>query len=126
MQGISPKLPLAKDEIDGVYSLNKTIIETVKQNLKNVLLTVPGERVMDPKFGVGLKKYLFEPFNYNSYADIESAIYEQVEIYLPFISVLNVSFKESERVPEILNVYVEYEILPIGRSDVLVLNSDSN
>tara|TARA_R110000824_G_scaffold27426_7_gene93190 strand:- start:9042 stop:9422 length:381 start_codon:yes stop_codon:yes gene_type:complete len=126
MQGISPKLPLIKDEIDGVYSLNKTIIETVKQNFKNVLLTIPGERVMDPEFGVGLKKYLFEPFNRGSYADIEAAIHEQSEMYLPFIKVLDVSFKESERTPEILSVHVEYEILPLGRSDVLVLNSDSN
>ena len=59
MAGISPKLPLTRDKQDG-YALNKTELDSIKQNVKMVVLTSPGERVMDPSFGVGIRKYLFE------------------------------------------------------------------
>ena len=58
MPGIAPKLPLQLDEVDG-YRLTKTIKETVQQNLKMIVLTSPGERIMNPDFGVGLRNYLF-------------------------------------------------------------------
>lgn len=57
MAGLSPKLPVSRDSEDG-YSLTKTYEEMVRQNLKNLLLTNPGERMMDPDFGVGMKRYL--------------------------------------------------------------------
>ena len=38
----------------------KSIREQIKANLINLLLTVPGERVNLPNFGVGLKTLLFE------------------------------------------------------------------
>mgnify|MGYP000439218146 FL=1 len=59
MAGLSPKLPLTKDPQDG-YALNKEYVELVQQNLKMILLTAPGERIMEPEFGVGLRNYLFQ------------------------------------------------------------------
>ena len=38
MAGLSPKLPLQRDQVDGFYSLNKTHVELVKQNFKMLLL----------------------------------------------------------------------------------------
>ena len=55
----SPKLPLTSTDEDGPWGLNKTLLETTKQNFKNLLLTNPGERVMDTFFGVGLSRFLF-------------------------------------------------------------------
>ena len=63
MSGISPKLPLAKSPEDGYWGLTKTVTEAIKQNLKNLILTIPGERIMMPHFGVGLHQYLFENQN---------------------------------------------------------------
>ena len=61
MNGIGPELPLSRDEKHGVYSLIVSYREEVKQNFKNLLLTSPGERMMNPDFGVGMRRYLFEP-----------------------------------------------------------------
>ena len=47
------------DDIN-MFQGTETIKEQVKTNLINVLLTVPGERINLPKYGVGLKKLLFE------------------------------------------------------------------
>ena len=54
LQGISPRLPLVYDKTDGPYQLNKTLKQTFQQNLKMLILTMPGERPMIPEFGVGL------------------------------------------------------------------------
>jgi phage baseplate assembly protein W len=41
------------------YHLISDIRTNIKQNLKMLVLTSPGERVMDPNFGVGIKRFLF-------------------------------------------------------------------
>ena len=56
-RGITPKLPIALDEVDGI-KLIKNFPDLVEQNLKNLILTMPGERIMDPLFGVGLPSTL--------------------------------------------------------------------
>jgi phage baseplate assembly protein W len=58
--GISAKLPLAYTKSDGPYLLTQNLTENTKQNLKNLIFTNPGERVMDPNFGVGFYNLLFE------------------------------------------------------------------
>ena len=58
MIGISPKLPLSLSP-NGGHLLNETHEKSVAQNFKNLVLTCPGERAMDPLFGVGLRNFLF-------------------------------------------------------------------
>jgi phage baseplate assembly protein W len=60
LTGISPKVPLIYDPTDGPYQLNKNLKQTINQNLKMLVLTSPGERIMIPEFGVGLRRFLFE------------------------------------------------------------------
>ena len=57
MNGIGPKLPLQRDDVYGNYTLISSYAEEIKQNFKNLLLTAPGERMMNPDFGVGLRNY---------------------------------------------------------------------
>ena len=47
-------------DAEAVFYSSYTTKEQIKSNLINVLLTEPGERVMEPDFGVGLKLLLFE------------------------------------------------------------------
>ena len=51
--GISAKLPLAYVKSDGPYLLTKDLTENAKQNLKNLIFTNPGEKIMNSDFGVG-------------------------------------------------------------------------
>jgi hypothetical protein len=43
----SPAAPMSPSETDG-FTVNKKIETIIKQNFKMLLLTMPGERVMDP------------------------------------------------------------------------------
>ena len=45
---------------NAIFNSSYTTQDQAKSNLINVLLTEPGERIMEPNFGVGLKRLLFE------------------------------------------------------------------
>jgi len=127
MAGISPKLPVVPDENDG-FKLTKTYREVVVQNFMNVMLTSPGERVMDPEFGVGLRKYLFEPNESNTYSEIEARIHSQTKKYLPFVQILNVEFTDPIQASQsildggnYMGVRVTFKIIPLGVVETLSL-----
>ena len=69
MASFSVALPLCRDTTDGFVMIKK-FKTLVRQNLKMLILTVPGERIMDPEFGVGLKTYLFQNFHEGTLAEI--------------------------------------------------------
>ena len=86
MAGLQPKIPMHTNRVDGV-ALTKTMIENVKQNLKMLFLTSPGERVMIPEFGVGLRRYLFEPLTPDVLAGIHARIQQQMKRYTPYVRI---------------------------------------
>ena len=123
MAGISVKLPLHANGEDGHYALNKTFIEATKQNLKNLLLTIPGERIMDPAFGVGLATNLFEQNMPYLRDEITARIHNQVNKYLPHVIIVDIdysSYNESRDVgPNTLRVVLRYRVTPLNQSDLL-------
>ena len=84
MSGLSPQLPLFIDTENG-YALNQTYRQIINQNLKMLVLTAPGERMMDPDFGIGLRRYLFENDTIDLHDQIAENIKAQVKKYLSYI-----------------------------------------
>jgi len=95
MSGMSPKLPLTRDPENG-YALNKTLKSVARQNLKMLILTAPGERIMIPDFGVGLRNYLFENITDEVLYLIRNNIIEQAKEYIPYITINSVDFHQEE------------------------------
>ena len=118
MAGLAPKLPLTQDSRDG-YTLLKTTKTMVSQNLKMLILTAPGERVMDPDYGVGIKTYLFNSFNDSTYASIDLKIREQVEIYMPLIKIRRIAINGAHQDMNRLSISIKYSIPRIGTTDLL-------
>ena len=77
------KLPMTFD--NGYDSLTRTTLEAVKQNVLNLCSTEIGERVMQPNLGIGIKKYLFEPFSEDLVVQIQDTIFESMNFWLPFV-----------------------------------------
>lgn len=123
--GLSPKLPLSLSD-EGDYALNKTYQELAKQNLKTLILTIPGEKIMEPDFGVGIYRFLFEQSTSSTYAAINNAINKQVSKYLPYIKLQNVSIVPDSIAQELIYVSIIYSITPIGINDVLDLTFTTN
>tara|TARA_B100000287_G_C20544618_1_gene746049 strand:+ start:274 stop:693 length:420 start_codon:yes stop_codon:yes gene_type:complete len=92
--GIAPALPLRPDKQDGHYALTKNLSENTAQNLKHLILTSPGERMMDISFGVGLRNYVFEQNDAITREQISEAISEQVSKYLPYVNINEIIFTE--------------------------------
>jgi len=123
MAGLSPKLPLARSPEDGHWGLNKTFLETTKQNLKNLILTNPGERIMIPLFGVGLLTFLFSQQGEFVEEQIKAKIIEQTSIYLPHIKFIDIeasnSFHNLEISPHVLVIRIIYRVIPLNQDDIL-------
>jgi len=115
-----PTAPLTTDTSDG-FRVTKTIQDLIKQNFKMLLLTIPGERVMDPQFGVGLKKYLFEPFGSDVYSKIQGKIRQQTATYIPPIKIRNIEFDDSKMDRYQLGIKITYSIGALGIEDFLDL-----
>jgi phage baseplate assembly protein W len=125
MSGISPKLPLSIAKIEGAYGLNKNLQESIQQNLKNLILTAPGEKIFDIRFGVGLRTFLFENANSDTSEKITYAIQDQVAEYMPFVKIkeLDVNLDPDNNR---LSVYFNYIVPVLTLEDTLSLEITRN
>jgi len=118
MSSLAIKLPLTKDSVDGFTTI-KSFKKLIKQNLKMLILTNKGERVMIPEYGVGITQFLFENYDQSTFAQIEVEILEQVTIYMPVISISQLMFVPDVNNPNVVIVKIEYSIPEIGVKDLL-------
>ncbi len=119
--GYSPKLPLKESEHGEVFGLNEKLQESVKQNVKMLILTAPGERIMDVKFGVGLRRFFFRPMNESTFELIATNIRDQMNRYMPFLDFSGVQFATNENDQSLalnqVRLKIFYTIPSIGESD---------
>jgi phage baseplate assembly protein W len=85
--------PLAKSTGSvGFLEMTSDQLSAATNNLRSLLLTNWGERVCHFYFGCNLREFLFENFrNDEIRAKIAARILQQVETWLPFISVDNLN-----------------------------------
>ena len=62
----------------------------IKQAIVNVLLTNRGERLMNPRYGSDIRRFLFEPLDYGTGFQIKSNIRDTLERFEPRISVIDI------------------------------------
>ena len=124
MSGIAPKLPITVDTEDGI-TLIKNYDDLVTQNLKMLILTAPGERMMDPEFGVGARNYLFEQMTQATFENFKSKLLEQQQRYLPYLTIQNVEFVSSLTNPNmnenLLGIKITYFNKVLKSTNVLLL-----
>jgi len=128
MNGIGPKLPLQRDDVNGSYTLIVSYAAEVKQNFKNLLLTSPGERMMNPDFGVGLRSFLFEPAQRVT-GMIRQKVASQVSRYMPFIRINKILFNhdldsDDANDSTVLSIIIEYEAPSINLQETLTLQAE--
>lgn len=113
---LAPQIPLQINEETGAYSEYPLtdLTKVVDQNLKMVLLTSPGERIMIPNFGVGMRNYLFEnqttiDRGFGSLPPLRENILSQVRTYLPYITIEELEIGGSQ-FDNVLNVKIRYSV----------------
>ncbi len=82
---------------NGIFAVNYTTLTQAKDNLKNLILTRKGERLMQPEFGCDVWKVLFEQMDGNTIeTSIESSILDAVSIWLPYLNIDTIVFDYDE------------------------------
>ena len=120
--GLDAQLPLAFDDTNKFYGLTRTLKDNYKQSVKMLLLTAPGERIMLANYGVGLRNYLFEN---SPESDIAQKIYEQMRLFLPNISIINLSITKNVKTDQqvgqsnVLSVVLTYAIKGTNIKDAI-------
>ena len=87
--------------------------EQASSNIKNLLLTKKGERIMQPNFGSGLQELLFD-FNDDALAGkIEDTVTSALESWLPYISVdqIDIGATDLDKDTNTVNVSIKFRVL---------------
>ena len=105
---VGVRFPLDHSQ-EGFFYKTKTILEQAKSNMRNLLLTSLGERVMQPEFGSTLTDILF-----NQGPDVENqideSIREAVSNWLPYIIINEINmFQENNQVDVSIDFSVSLE-----------------
>jgi len=95
------------------FNQSFTTAEQVKSNIKNLLLTKKGERVVQPEFGSGLQSLLFE-FNDGELSEkIENTITQALEQWLPYVTAESIDIEQTNdnKDRNLVNVSISFSIL---------------
>ena len=92
---IGLQLPLGTHQ-DGVFKQTQTLLEQTKSNIKNLLLTVKGERLGNPTFGSDLMKAVFQQIDTDTEDQIEEAIRSAISEFLPHVIVKSIEFSTNK------------------------------
>lgn len=98
------------------FTLNYTTKDQVKSNLINLLLTIPGERINQPTFGVGLYQLIFEQSV--DPETLQQTIQRQTELFVPEVEIDNLVIDENEHQ---VTIEVIYRLLANNAMDALTL-----
>ena len=98
----------------------ENIKKQVRSNLINILLTIPGERINLPKFGVGLKNYLFE--NNINLNILKERIKLQLRKRLPRITLEGIKIDRKEDNEHVISLTVIYRNQLDRSRDIIQLN----
>ena len=104
----------------GVFVLNYTTKDAIKNNLINYFLTNPGERPANPTFGAGLRAYIFTQIDTDNLDFIQEDIQQKLGKNFSNITVNSVEVLAQEDYNTI-NVIIKYSIINTGINDELQL-----
>ena len=83
-----------KEELKDVAGLYD--IESIKNSIANALLTSPGEKILNPEFGIDLRRFIFEPVDIFTTQEIRADIEENLPNFEPRIELEKVDVEALE------------------------------
>jgi phage baseplate assembly protein W len=97
-------------------------IEAVKNSIVTCFTTAPGQKILNPEFGLDLRMYLFEPISENTAFFIRDDIFNNLSRFEPRVVVSNVAV-----IPDIDNqlyeIYLQIDIPQLNIYGVSIKNT---
>jgi len=87
-----------------------SLAESVRQSIRIILLTRPGERLMRPNYGAGLERILHEPNTLTTRRQIRDLINDSLARWEPRILLDRVDVWEGEERPDTVRVEIVYRL----------------
>lgn len=87
-----------------------SLAESVRQSIKIILQTRPGERLMRPGYGGGIERYLHEPNTLTTRRQIRDLITTSLERWEPRILMDRVDVWEVEERPDTVRIEIVYRL----------------
>ena len=116
--GVGVNIPFSQPQ---VFTSNFTSTASLKNNIINYFLTEPGERLDNPLFGGGLRKFLFEQIVNNTLEGVEDHISSKLESQFPSVRLDRIDVLRLEN-SNTVRVIIKYSIPQQGVSDDLEIN----
>ena len=104
---IGLSFPLRRDKFND-FAMTKNSLQQAKHNLKNLLLTFPGERVGQPEFGSRLRALCFEQIDDELPAKLEEEVKQAVSTWLPYINIQEVNTLTEEQDQNKIHVEIKF------------------
>jgi phage baseplate assembly protein W len=117
--GTGVRFPLLPDATTGRLGWQSGM-ELVRQSIETILDTEPGERVMRPTFGCGLRRFLMAPNTATTRTAIQQDITDALSTWEPRIRVTDVAVTPGEDDPTLVWIDISYVRLVDLRPDNLV------
>lgn len=125
---IAIKLPMnntSGNSSSKIFEMSRTTEEQAVSNYINLLLTMPGERFMQPNYGIGLQRRLFENDGVNAGAlriQLYDLIKENARIWLPYIINDKIDIEMDQNT---IYITITFRVGESGANRTITLNAES-
>ena len=116
-------------KIIGKFPLSYTTEEQALSNLKNLLLTYPGERYMQPTFGVRIKDRVFEQNTPELVINLNREIQDAIGTWLPYIIIDTIKINnedEYNNLTSYLFIRIDFKVTEQGANQTITLVSNGD
>ena len=97
---------------------------SIRQAIRIILSTTPGERVMRPDYGCDLQRLVFQPNDDTSAGLAMHYVRRALERWEPRIDLLSVDAHRDEAEPGVLLISLEYRIRSTQSNELMELSLD--
>ena len=106
---------------NGVLELQMVSLEAdIQESIAILLATSPGERVMQPSFGCGLKAMVFENIDESTVTEIKDLVERAILFFESRITLNNISIDVEQVYDGLINIHLDYTIRSINtRSNIV-------
>jgi uncharacterized protein len=109
------------NDVQAIYD-----IESIKSSIANAFLTTPGQKILNPEFGVDIRRYIFEPADDYVAQQIEEDIKDRLPTWEPRIELTKVDVLVNEDQQQ-FDIYMQVNVPSLNITGITlqgVLNSN--
>ncbi len=108
--GLDLPLGIQPGTSDGMFATTKTTMDAIKNDIKLLLMTQKGERLMQPNLGMNIRQFLFEQITEDITIQIENDIVDTFSTWLPFVNLREININKEDQDKNRLGIDIKFNI----------------